>query len=140
MAEAKCLELLGNREKAIETYKKVARDHAATHPDMAKEAASRASDLEQPEAADFYKWLSEFKAPASKATIPSPGESMFPPPEDTGEKPAGSDDSAAATKDEKGPEGKAPESKASEGEPEAKKSDDPKPAADTAKEEKPDPQ
>ena len=124
LAEAKCLELIGEREKAIETYKKVARDHAAAHPEMANEAASRASDLEQSEAADFYKWLSEYK-PASKAADASTGESLLPPAEGSEAKPTGSEDPAGAAKGEN-LEGKAPEAKTGEGDTETKKPDDPK--------------
>ena len=121
LAEAKCLELMGQREKAIETYQKVARDHAAAHPEMAKEAASRASDLEQKEAEEFYKWLSEYK-PASKAADSSTGESLLPPAEGSEGKPVGSEDPAGAAKGEN-LEGKAPEAKTGEGETETKKPD-----------------
>jgi len=131
LAEAKCLELMGEREKAIETYKKVARDFKDAHPEMAKEAADLASGLEQSEAADFYKWLSEYKAPASKASIPSPGESMFPPAEGSEGKSTGSEDPAGAAKD-LNLEGKTPEAKTGEGESDTKKPNESKTADEQA--------
>ena len=128
LAEAKCLELLGERDKAIETYKKVADKYAVTHPAMAKEAASRASDLEQPDAADFYKWLSEYKPPTIKAVLPPDIE--FPPAEGGKDTPSGPDDKpkepsdeAAGPKDEKPSDAKESGDKPSEGESESKKPD-----------------
>lgn len=99
LAEAKCWELLGDREKAIDTYKSVAKKFATSYPELSQDAASRASDLEQPEAADFYKWLAEYKPPASKPlNLPGLG-SLFPPAGDGKEKSDASDDSAAPGKE-----------------------------------------
>jgi hypothetical protein len=79
LPEAMCWELLGERDKAIDAYKRAADKYATSHPDMAKEAASRASDLEQPAAADFYKWLAEYKPPVAKPLTPPSPELGFPP-------------------------------------------------------------
>lgn len=79
LAEAKCWELLGDREKAIETYHTAAKRFASTYPELSQDAASRASDLEQPEAADFYKWLAEYKPPVGRPlNLPGLGP-LFPP-------------------------------------------------------------
>jgi hypothetical protein len=93
LAEAKCWELLGDREQAIESYRAVAKQFATSYPELSQDAASRASELEQPEAADFYKWLAEYEPPASRPlNLPGLG-SLFPPAGDTLEKGRGSDDS-----------------------------------------------
>jgi hypothetical protein len=74
-----CLELMGERLQAIESYQAIAATYAAQFPEMAKEAASRASGLERPEAADFYKWLAERKPTPSKTLTPPSLDPLFPP-------------------------------------------------------------
>jgi hypothetical protein len=79
LAEAKCWELIGDREKAIASYQKIAEKYKSMLPDLAATAKQHASDLSQPEAADFYKWLAEYKAPmAPTSKFPGLGPN-FPP-------------------------------------------------------------
>jgi hypothetical protein len=146
MAEAKCWELLGEREKAIESYRSVAKQFSNTYPDLAADAASRASELEQPEAADFYKWLAEYTPPTGKLPELPGMNSLFPPGIDMKPDRNGDDDSATPSKGAAKPEGADTEAKKSlderpksESDPAASESDsksDDKPAA---KEKSPDP-
>lgn len=139
LAEAKCWELMGDREKAIETYQSVAKRFANSHPELSADAASRASELEQPEAADFYKWLAEYTPPASKPlNIPGLG-SMFPPIDDGKPKSNGSDDSATPSKDEPKPDAADAEEKKAADETPKSESESAPPAADKKSDEKPAP-
>jgi hypothetical protein len=71
LAEPKCWELMGDRERAIASYKEVADRYRTILPEVCADAAKRAEELEQPEAADFYKWLAEYKpSPAPPYNIP----------------------------------------------------------------------
>jgi hypothetical protein len=102
LPEAMCWELLGDRDQAITAYKRAAERYASSHPEVAKEAASRASDLEQPEAADFYKWLAEYKPPVTTPLAPPSPELGFPPAsngEDKSETPAKEKDDATKPTD-----------------------------------------
>ena len=120
MAEAKCWELLGDRAKAIDTYRSAAKRFGGKYSELTKDANSRASELEQPEAAEFYKWLAEYKPPVSRPlNIPGLG-SGFPPLFDGKEKGDGSDSPPDSGKVDSKPESK---------EPDEKKSDAEKPAA-----------
>jgi hypothetical protein len=99
LAEPKCWELIGDRDKAIASYKMVAEKYERTLPDVSADAARHASDLAQPEAADFYKWLAEYKPPTAP-TLNFPGFSPnFPPFGDDREKsvapPAGNSKSSS---------------------------------------------
>jgi hypothetical protein len=77
VAQAKCLELMGERDKAIDAYKSAATKYKTMLPDVAEEAARRASDLERPDAADFYRWLAEYKPPTTP-TLNLPGLGLPP--------------------------------------------------------------
>jgi tetratricopeptide (TPR) repeat protein len=76
IAEAKCFELMGDREKAIEAYRAAAKKYAATLPGVAKDAERLAAELARPEAADFYKWLAEYEPPTSPGAA---SDLAFPP-------------------------------------------------------------
>jgi tetratricopeptide (TPR) repeat protein len=79
LAEAKCWELLGDRDKAITRYKAAAEKYKNIIPEVAATAAKSATELDQPAAADFYKWLADYKVPtAPTLNIPGLGPS-FPP-------------------------------------------------------------
>jgi hypothetical protein len=137
LAEAKCWELLGDREKAIETYQSAAKRFASTYPELSADAASRASELEQPEAADFYKWLAEYTPPASKP-LDIPGlRSLFPPIDDGKQKSNGDDDSAAPSKTEPKPDAADSEEKKSSEEKPKTESESAVPASDNKSEAKP---
>jgi hypothetical protein len=89
LAEAKCWELLGDREKAIASYKKAAEKYKSLLPDIAETAARQATDLSQPEAADFYKWLAEYKAPSAPSlNLPGLGPNFPPLGNDRGKEPS----------------------------------------------------
>jgi len=119
IAEGKCFELIGEREKAIASYKAAAKKFASSLPSVAKEAERLATELEKPEAADFYKWLAEYKPPASPADGPD-FNFGFPPATNGKEKEPASDEP--------------PEKKESESPTADKPSDDKKPNdTDTAK-------
>jgi hypothetical protein len=135
IAEGKCWEILGEREKAIETYRSVAKQFATTYADVAAEAASRASELEQPEAADFYKWLADYTPPTGRLPELPGMNSLFPPGFDMKPESNGSDDATAPSKDEAKTEGTdAADTKSSEEKP--KSQTDPT-ASDSKSEEKP---
>jgi hypothetical protein len=114
LAEAKCWELLGKRDKAIESYKSAAKRFATSYPELSQDAASRASDLEQPEAADFYQWLASYEPPASKPlNLPGLGP-LFPPVNDDNK----SDDKPAPKEQAPDPDPAPPKPDAEKGPPE----------------------
>jgi hypothetical protein len=137
LAEAKCWELLGDRDKAIDSYRAAAKQFATDYPELAKDAASRASELEQPEAADFYKWLASYEPPAiSPPKLPSMAP-LFPPDNDDARKSRGTDESAMDGKEPAKPDaGNAEDKKSSEDKPKAE-SESAAPATDKEAETKP---
>jgi len=137
LAEARCWELMGDRENAIETYKAVAKRFANIQPELSADAASRASELEQPEAADFYKWLADYTPPVSRLpNLPGMG-SLFPPIDDAKRMSNGTDDSTAPGKEEASPEAAdSVEKKSSEDKPKTE-SESAAPASDSKSDEKP---
>jgi hypothetical protein len=72
IAEGKCWELLGDRAQAIDTYGSVAGRLSDSHPEVARQASQRAEALEQPEAAEFFKWFAEYRPPV-RTPVKTPG-------------------------------------------------------------------
>ena len=120
VAHAKCWELMGDRVKAIEAYQLVSKKYAKSHPETAKEAASLASELEQPAAADFYRWLAEYKPTSSTPLSPFMPDLSFPPLRTDKEKSDGTDDGVDSSKPAEPPEAKTDEPKGSDDQPQAK--------------------
>jgi hypothetical protein len=135
LAEAKCHELMGDRAPAIESYRAAAQKYEKEFPQLAKEATNHAAELEQPEAADFYAWLAQYKPPASRSLTPPSLDSVLPPPGDdkpetTAEQPTEKtkteSEGASSDTEPAGESGKSPE-------PSSEKTDDKsKPADDAA--------
>jgi len=114
LAEGKCFEVIGEREKAIESYKSVAKKFSGTMPELAKDAAGRASDLEQSDAADFYKWLAKYQPPAAKPFSPPGFVPNFPPLDMGNESPPGREDSGKQPPEESTDQPKASQSSQSD--------------------------
>ena len=96
LGRATCFEMIGERQKAIEEYQKLSNEFSKEEDELpkdgtkrtfrsqkielSKEAKKRAEELQKAGAADFYKWLAEYKPPRMDAA-PSLGLDPTLPPE-----------------------------------------------------------